>query len=214
MCIHIWTKIVYVHIYICVYIYTYIYVYTYTYVYVLIYVCVCIFIYSYGRGGTGKATTGKAVDGRPTVPGLHTDCIPGVLSSDCSPQQEDGAWSVEAEHFLDSRTGGTHSKGMAAIQSDIDAGYAARDKFLADCLQDASICTGRRTDDSTAARMAGNYGDAPTWGNRAHPWAPEQGADYGQYNNDGHWNHIALPSGAKGDGTIVSDSYYADALDN
>ena len=191
-----------------------IYVYTYTYVYVLIYVCVCIFIYSYGRGGTGKATTGKAVDGRPTVPGLHTDCIPGVLSSDCSPQQEDGAWSVEAEHFLDSRTGGTHSKGMAAIQSDIDAGYAARDKFLADCLQDASICTGRRTDDSTAARMAGNYGDAPTWGNRAHPWAPEQGADYGQYNNDGHWNHIALPSGAKGDGTIVSDSYYADALDN
>lgn len=38
-------------------------------------------------GGAGKATTGTSVDGRKTVPGLHTDCIPGVLSSDCSPAQ-------------------------------------------------------------------------------------------------------------------------------
>ena len=159
-------------------------------------------------------TTGSSVDGRPTVPGLQTDCIPGVLKSDCSPQQEDGAWSAEAEKFLDSRTGGQHSKSMAGIQADIDAGYAARDKFLADCLQDASICTGRRTDDSIAARMSGQYGDTPTWGSRGHPWAPEQGMDYGQYNNDGHWNHIALPSGVHGDGAVVSDSYYADALNS
>jgi hypothetical protein len=46
--------------------------------------------------------------------------------------------------------------------------------------------------------MSGNYGDTPTWGTRTHPWAPEQGADYGQYDNDGRWSHIALPSGTKG----------------
>jgi hypothetical protein len=39
------------------------------------------------RGGKGKVTTGTSVDGRPTVPGLQTDCIPGVLGSDCSPAQ-------------------------------------------------------------------------------------------------------------------------------
>ena len=38
-------------------------------------------------GGQGKVTTGTSVDGRKTVPGLQTDCIPGVLSSDCSPAQ-------------------------------------------------------------------------------------------------------------------------------
>ena len=97
-------------------------------------------------GGNGKVTTGTSVDGRPTVPGLHTDCIPGVLHSDCSPQQEDGAWSTDAEKFLDSRTKGAHSKSMSAIQADIDAGYAARDKFLNDCLKDASLCSGRRKD--------------------------------------------------------------------
>lgn len=52
-------------------------------------------------GGAGLVTTGKSVDGRPTVPGLHTDCVPGVLRSDCSPQQEDGAWSVDAMNYLD-----------------------------------------------------------------------------------------------------------------
>jgi hypothetical protein len=103
-------------------------------------------------GGQGKATTGTSVDGRPTVPGLHTDCIPGVLHSDCSPQQEDGAWSTDAERFLDSRTHGAHSKGMAAIQADIDAGYAARDKFLSDCLKDATLCSGRRTDSRSPRR--------------------------------------------------------------
>jgi hypothetical protein len=97
-------------------------------------------------GGQGKVTTGTSVDGRRTVPGLHTDCVPGVLHSDCSPQQEDGAWSTDAERFLDSRTGGAHSKSMAGIQADIDAGYAARDKFLSDCLKDSRLCTGRRTD--------------------------------------------------------------------
>jgi len=176
--------------------------------------CISLLCFYSRSGGKGKVTTGTSVDGRPTVPGLQTDCIPGVLGSDCSPAQEDGAWSAEAERFLDSRTAGAHSKGMAAIQADIDAGYAARDKFLQDCLKDPAVCTGRRTDDSIAARMSGNYGDTPTWGSRSHPWAPEQGADYGQYNNDGHWKHIPLPSGAKGDGIIVSDSYYADALNN
>jgi hypothetical protein len=97
-------------------------------------------------GGEGKVTTSSSVDGRKTVPGLRTDCIPGVLHSDCSPQQEDGAWSKEAEQFLDKRTGGAHSKSMQAIQADIDAGYAAREKFLNDCLKDASLCSGRRTD--------------------------------------------------------------------
>ena len=52
-------------------------------------------------GGAGLVTTGKSVDGRPTVPGLHTDCVPGVLTSDCSPAQEDGAWSVDAMNYLD-----------------------------------------------------------------------------------------------------------------
>ncbi len=97
-------------------------------------------------GGQGKVTTGTSVDGRRTVPGLHTDCVPGVLHSDCSPQQEDGAWSTDAERFLDSRTHGAHSKSMTGIQAEIDAGYAARDKFLSDCLKDASLCSGRRTD--------------------------------------------------------------------
>lgn len=148
------------------------------------------------------------MDGRPTVPGLETDCIPGVLRSDCSPAQEDGAWSRDAEAYLNRQTGGAHSKGMSEIQAAIDAGFEARDKFLADCLKDPDVCTGRRTD-STAARMAG---DTPTWGSRTHPFSPEQGADYGQFNNDGHWSHIPLPSGVNGDGTVVSDSYYADAL--
>ena len=132
--------------------------------------------------------------------------------------QEDGAWSTDAERFLDSRTGGTHSKGMAAIQAEIDAGYAARDKFLADCLKDPAICTnvrGHKLDGSVGKEPFGSpgyIGDQPSYGSRGHPWAPEQGQDYGGYNNDGHWSHIALPSGTKGDGTIVSDSYYADAL--
>ena len=163
-------------------------------------------------GGKGKATTGSRVDGRPTVPGLETDCLPGVLGSDCSPAQEDGAWSPDAMAYLDSQTGGSHSNNMQKIQDAIDAGYAARDKFLADCLKDPDVCTGRKTDTSTAARMAGKYGDTPTWGARAHPFNPEQGADFGEFNNDGHWNHITLPAGVKGDGTVVSDSYYADAL--
>ena len=107
-------------------------------------------------GGEGKVTTGTSVDGRRTVPGLHTDCVPGELHSDCSPAQEDGAWSTDAEKFLDSRTGGAHSKSMQAIQADVDAGYAAREKFLNDCLKDASLCTGRRTDSrsSTNARFS------------------------------------------------------------
>ena len=29
-------------------------------------------------GGDGLVTTGNYVDGRKTVPGLHTDCIPGL----------------------------------------------------------------------------------------------------------------------------------------
>ena len=30
-------------------------------------------------GGDGLVTTGDYVDGRRTVPGLHTDCIPGIM---------------------------------------------------------------------------------------------------------------------------------------
>jgi hypothetical protein len=51
-------------------------------------------------GGDGLITTGDYVDGRPTTPGLQTDCIPGVLRSDCSPAQEDGAWSKEAAEYI------------------------------------------------------------------------------------------------------------------
>ena len=51
-------------------------------------------------GGDGLVTTGDYVDGRPTTPGLQTDCIPGVLRSDCSPAQEDGAWSKEAAEYI------------------------------------------------------------------------------------------------------------------
>eukprot|EP00960_Hanusia_phi_P067128 766552-Hanusia_phi.AAC.2 len=61
-------------------------------------------------GGNGLVTTGDYVDGRKTVPGLHTDCIPGVLRSDCSPAQEDGAWSKEAAAYIDQHTNGKHSE--------------------------------------------------------------------------------------------------------
>lgn len=220
-------------------------------------------------GGAGKATTGTSVDGRKTVPGLHTDCIPGVLSSDCSPAQvrlssspsttciqlsfvsrlsplislsvlssipissppspslslilflplssscfsphsplvlththstqEDGAWSTDAQAYLDRVTGGGHSSGMQKIQDDIDAGYAAREKFLADCLEDASLCSGR----------GGTVTDTPRFGSRTHAWAPEQGQDWGKYDNDGRWAHIPLPSGTSGDGGLVSSAYYS-----
>jgi len=157
-------------------------------------------------GGQGLVTTGTHVDGRKTVPGLHTDCVPGVLSSDCSPAQEDGAWSTDAMNYLDSQTGGAHSKSMKDLQADVDEAYRERDQFLQDCLTDAANCN------KPAQGRFAYHGDTPTWGSRGHPWAPEQGQDFGQYDNDGHWNHIPVPSGAKGDGTIVSDSYYAGAL--
>jgi len=44
-------------------------------------------------GGDGLVTTGDSVDGRKTTRGLHTDCLPGVLRSDCSPAQEDGNYT-------------------------------------------------------------------------------------------------------------------------
>ena len=47
---------------------------------------------------------------------------------------------------------------MAAIQAEIDAGYAARDKFLADCLKDPSICTNVR-----GHKLDGSVGKEP-WG--------------------------------------------------
>jgi hypothetical protein len=59
---------------------------------------------------------GTSVDGRPTVPGLHTDCVPGELRSDCSGPQEDGAWSTDAESWLNKMTGGKHSSSMQSIQ--------------------------------------------------------------------------------------------------
>lgn len=118
--------------------------------------------------------------------------------------QEDGAWSTDAQNYLDRVTGGGHSASMQSIQDDIDAGYAARDKFLADCLQDASLCSGRGREGVSEPGTT----DTPRFGSRTHPWAPEQGSDWGKYNNDGRWSHIPLPSGTDGDGGLVSSAYY------
>ena len=49
-------------------------------------------------GGAGKVVTGTSVDGRRTVPGLHTDCVPGVLSSDCSPAQVGAPSPLHTRH--------------------------------------------------------------------------------------------------------------------
>ena len=91
-------------------------------------------------GGPGKVTTGDYVDGRPTTPGLHTDCEPGVLFSDCSPAQEDGAWSTQAAEYIDDHTGGAHSHTMERLQANVDRAFKAKDDYLAACLKDWRNC--------------------------------------------------------------------------
>jgi hypothetical protein len=91
-------------------------------------------------GGRGTVTTGDYVDGRPTTPGLHTDCVPGVLYSDCSPAQEDGAWSSEAAQYIDDHTGGAHSHTMERLQANVDRAFKAKDDYLAACLKDWRNC--------------------------------------------------------------------------
>mmetsp|Transcript_30621 Transcript_30621/g.98567 ORF Transcript_30621/g.98567 Transcript_30621/m.98567 type:complete len:255 (-) Transcript_30621:40-804(-) len=179
-------------------------------------------------GGDGLVTTGDYVDGRKTVPGLHTDCIPGVLRSDCSPAQEDGAWSKEAAAYIDRHTNGKHSQTMDVLQKNVDRAFKARDDFLNACLKDWRNCnkpaeevTGYddRIDDQNEAATFGIQGPATT-----DPWAfnygkpalkdagvppPEQYSEYNPRMSDGAWNDVPLPSGANGDGLLTSTAYYA-----
>eukprot|EP00961_Rhodomonas_salina_P104367 1404687-Rhodomonas_salina.6 len=78
-------------------------------------------------GGDGLVTTGDYVDGRRTTPGLHTNCIPGVLRSDCSPAQEDGAWSTEAAKYIDDHTGKLlKPRQLCEVSTDTATGGARR----------------------------------------------------------------------------------------
>jgi hypothetical protein len=62
-------------------------------------------------------TTGASVDGRPTVPGLQTDCIPGVLGSDCSPAQvisvKKKRRGVTCKHNTDTKHGRDRNRARA-----------------------------------------------------------------------------------------------------
>ena len=111
-------------------------------------------------GGNGKVTTGYYVDGRPTTPGLHTDCVPGEIFSDCSPAQEDGAWSTQAAEYIDDHTGGAHSHTMERLQANVDRAFKAKDDYLKACLSDWHNCN------EPAAEVTG-YDDSIDEGNDA-----------------------------------------------
>jgi hypothetical protein len=73
------------------------------------------------RGGKGKVTTGTSVDGRPTVPGLQTDCIPGVLGSDCSPAQVSFV-KQEEKTGVDSKQNTTQNTSETEAEPDPETG--------------------------------------------------------------------------------------------
>ena len=108
-------------------------------------------------GGRGKVTTGDYVDGRPTTPGLNTDCVPGVLYSDCSPAQEDGAWSNQAAQYIDDHTGGAHSHTMERLQANVDRAFKAKDDFLAACLKDWRNCNRPAAEVGPVWAIAGGF---------------------------------------------------------
>lgn len=170
--------------------------------------------------GDGLVTTGDYVDGRPTVRGLHTDCVPGVLRSDCSPAQEDGAWSKEAAEYIDDHTDGMHSHTMARLQANVDRAFKAKDDYLAACLKNWRNCnkpaaevTGyddridEENDDANfgihrrfSAKPSLKYsGVAP----------PDQYSEYSPMMDDGPWNDVKRPSGHQADKSgLVSTAYW------
>lgn len=156
--------------------------------------------------------TGTSVDGRRTVPGLGTECVPGSLTNDCTPQQEDGAASAEAGAFLDAKGAVGGASYMLGVQHAINEGYAAKQKFLDGCLTDWTKCNTRRADDDESVASGGRafaVGDQPRYGARSHPFVPEQASDLGVYDGDAGWDHVSLPSGVDaGGGGLVSGSYY------
>jgi len=174
-------------------------------------------------GGDGLVTTGDYVDGRRTTPGLHTNCIPGVLRSDCSPAQEDGAWSTQAAQYIDDHTGGAHSHTMEDIQKNVDRAFKAKDDYLAACLKDWRNCN------KPSALVTGyddnidDENEAATYGITAHPWAnlgkpalkysgvapPDQYSEYNPQMDDGIWNDVPSPHGHDSDKSgLVSTAYW------
>lgn len=171
-------------------------------------------------GGPGKVTTGDYVDGRPTTPGLHTDCEPGVLFSDCSPAQEDGAWSTQAAEYIDDHTGGAHSHTMERLQANVDRAFKAKDDYLAACLKDWRNCN------RPAAEVTG-YDDSIDEGNDAATFGihrrfsakpslkysgvapPDQYSEYSPMMDDGPWNDVKRPTGHHADKSgLVSQAYW------
>ena len=171
-------------------------------------------------GGLGRVTTGDYVDGRPTTPGLHTDCVPGETDSDCSPAQEDGAWSSQAAAYIDSHTAGTHSRTMQRLQADVDRAFKAKDDYTKACLADWRNC------DKPAAEVTGyvdsidDDDDAATFGIHQRFSAkpslkysgvapPDQYAEYSPMMDDGDWNAVKRPSGHRADRSgLVSSAYW------
>lgn len=170
--------------------------------------------------GDGLVTTGDYVDGRPTTRGLHTDCLPGVLRSDCSPAQEDGAWSKEAAEYIDDHTGGAHSNTMERLQANVDRAFKAKDDYLAACLKDWRNCN------KPAAQVTG-YDDSIDEDNddanfgihrrfSAKPSLkysgvapPDQYSEYSPMMDDGPWNDVKRPSGHHADNSgLVSTAYW------
>mmetsp|Transcript_32707 Transcript_32707/g.77064 ORF Transcript_32707/g.77064 Transcript_32707/m.77064 type:complete len:246 (+) Transcript_32707:172-909(+) len=175
-------------------------------------------------GGDGLVTTGDYVDGRRTTPGLHTNCIPGVLRSDCSPAQEDGAWSTEAAKYIDDHTGGGHSHTMEDVQKNVNRAFAAKDAYLKACLQDWRNCNKPSELVTGFNDNIDDQSDAATYGITAHPWAnlgkpslkysgvapPDQYSEYNPNMDDGSWNDVVRPSGHQADKSgLVSTAYWS-----
>lgn len=170
--------------------------------------------------GKGLVTTGDYVDGRKTTAGLQTNCLPGVLRSDCSPAQEDGAWSTAAAEYLDDHTGSAHSHTMERLQANVDRAFKAKDEYLDACLKDWRNCnkpaaevTGyddsidEENDDATfgihrrfSAKPSLKYsGVAP----------PDQYSEYSPMMDDGPWNDVKRPTGHHADKSgLVSSAYW------
>jgi len=168
----------------------------------------------------GLVTTGDYVDGRKTTPGLQTNCLPGVLRSDCGPAQEDGAWSTAAAEYIDDHTGGAHSQTMERLQANVDRAFKAKDDYLEACLKDWRNCN------KPAAQVTGyddsidEENDAATFGIHRRFSAkpslkysgvapPDQYSEYSPTMDDGPWNDVKRPTGHTADKSgLVSAAYW------
>lgn len=171
-------------------------------------------------GGDGLVTTGDYVDGRPTVRGLHTDCLPGVLRSDCSPAQEDGAWSKEAAEYIDDHTAGAHSNTMNQLQANVNRAFKAKDDYLAACLKDWRNCNKPAAEVTGYDDRMDDQNDAATYGIHQRFSAkpslkysgvapPDQYSEYSPMMDDGPWNQVNRPSGHHADKSgLVSGAYW------